>query len=203
MPSQAARCRFLYSLNIVIPGALAAYCLGWPDAAAANLFGDTGSAGLLAKTGASPSLAYPMLGAWWAAIAMVSVLGLREPLKFRWVRWVVGSASPGLVWPHWGLGARALRRLCLPFNHYGLPDPIPTCSPVMLIQTLYKFVFIGTAVAPLALKGHWDAVQPAMPLAVYTAFLLPLFYCTPWGYLLGGAARGTAAEPAGIAMKAE
>lgn len=68
--------RFLYLLNIAIPGALALYHLAAPAAAAKALWAGSSVAPL------NPPLALPMLGAWWAAIVVVSLLGLREPYKF-------------------------------------------------------------------------------------------------------------------------
>ena len=64
-----------------------------------------------------------------------------------------------------------------------LPTPVP-CSPVMLVQIVYKLAFLGTTIVPLAAQGHWSAF-PAAPTAVYTAYLPLLLACAPWGYLLG------------------
>lgn len=68
------------------------------------------------------------------------------------------------------------------------PLPPSPCSPVFLIQTAYKAAFLLGAILPLGLNGRWGAA-PLLPTAVYTSYLLPLFACTPWAYLLGGAAR--------------
>ncbi|KAL4448557.1 hypothetical protein ABPG75_005776 [Micractinium tetrahymenae] len=144
MATLEARMRFLYLLNIAIPGALALYHLMAPAGAARALWGSGSVAPL------NPPLALPMLGAWWAAIVVVSLLGLREPYKF---------------------------------------------SPVMLMQILYKFAFLGKAIIPLAMAGRWSSI-PTAPVATYASYLLPLFACAPWGYWLGGAEAGRAGEPA-------
>ena len=83
-----ARCRFLYVLNIAVTGGLALHFLACPATAAATHFGDTradlGGGGLMAAGGGpAPTLGYRMLGAWWAAVAALSLLGLlRDPFKF-------------------------------------------------------------------------------------------------------------------------
>lgn len=74
--------RFLYSLNIAVTGALAAYCLLTPGPAAATLFGDSRWSGV--GHGRGSGTAYQMLGSWWAAVCLVSLLGLRSPHKYRW-----------------------------------------------------------------------------------------------------------------------
>lgn len=79
MASSSAKMRFLYMLNIVIPGSLAVLHLRAPATASSALWGGPANAGSL-----SPPLALPMLGSWWAAVAILSLLGLRQPLKYRW-----------------------------------------------------------------------------------------------------------------------
>jgi hypothetical protein len=64
--------RFQYGLNVVIPGALAALHLLNPTLASQQLW-----------QGARAALPIQMLGAWWAAVALLSVLGLRSPYKYR------------------------------------------------------------------------------------------------------------------------
>lgn len=68
----AARMRFLYLMNIALPGFLGVLHLAAPGRAAA-----------LVWDGARPTLAHSMLGSWWAGVAALSVLGLRNPLKYR------------------------------------------------------------------------------------------------------------------------
>ena len=66
-------------------------------------------------------------------------------------------------------------------------------SPIMLIQMLYKVLFLANTILPLALEGRWAAF-PLMPTAVFSSYLPILVFCAPWRYLLGveGADRGKA-----------
>jgi hypothetical protein len=59
------------------------------------------------------------------------------------------------------------------------------CSPVILLQIIYKLAFLSVAIAPLAAAGRWSAVLDANT-AVFMAYLPLLLYCAPWGYLLSG-----------------
>ena len=73
MPASDARLRFQYCVNIVVLCALAPLHLLAPATAAQQLWGSAGG------------LPLQMVGAWWTAVAALSVLGLRSPLKYRWV----------------------------------------------------------------------------------------------------------------------
>ena len=70
-----------------------------------------------------------------------------------------------------------------------LPSPIHACSPVFLMQVLYKVLFLGHLVATGQLTS-----APAAPTAVFFSYLLPLFTCSPWSYLLGGGSMRAKAE---------
>ena len=72
MPASVARMRFQYGLNVVVTSALAVLHLLNPTLASQQLW-----------QGARAALPIQMLGAWWAAVALLSVLGLRIPFKYR------------------------------------------------------------------------------------------------------------------------
>ena len=67
--------RFVYLLNVALPGALAICHLFAPQLAADAIW--------QGHAGPRTSLALMMLGSWWAAVALISIGGLYSPLKFR------------------------------------------------------------------------------------------------------------------------
>ncbi len=77
------------------------------------------------------------------------------------------------------------------------PSLPPCCSPIMLIQIVYKVLFISLAILPLVLEGRWGEV-PWASLTVFTAYLPLLVFCAPWAYLLKGSNGGE-----GVRKKAE
>ncbi|PRW45082.1 potassium transporter [Chlorella sorokiniana] len=82
------RARWLHRLNIAVLVLLGPYALLSPAGAAEHLFGDARAGKVAAlqdmspPSGGSPLFSYQMLGTWWVAVALVSALGLGDPLKF-------------------------------------------------------------------------------------------------------------------------
>jgi hypothetical protein len=85
--------RFLYACNILLPGGLAVLHLANPRMAADRIWGGGG----MSFQGSPAVLALPMLGAWWAGIALLSVLGLRSPLKYRRAAFKAGCGGSCLL----------------------------------------------------------------------------------------------------------
>ena len=65
--------RATHALNIVVAGSLGALHLLNPTFAAQHIWQGAHGAGLPLQ----------MVGAWWAAVALLSALGMRSPFKYR------------------------------------------------------------------------------------------------------------------------
>ena len=71
--ASVARLRRLHALNIVVAGSLGALHLLNPTLAAQHIWQGARGAGMPLQ----------MVGAWWAAVALLSALGMRSPFKYR------------------------------------------------------------------------------------------------------------------------
>ncbi len=122
--------RFMYGLNVLAAGIPGLVILFGPESLMSSVTQDR--------------LYFGVLGSVWLAIGLLSVLGLRNPLRF---------------------------------------------SAIFLVQIVYKSLWFGTVLLPLAVAGElrFDAV----PLVVF--FALAIAVCltaTPYTYLFGKEDRG-------------
>lgn len=195
--------RFLFTLNILVTGGLAAFCLTAPRAAGTALFGSA--------VGAATSL--QMLGAWWAAVCLVSILGLKSPYKYRHAPRQSRAPARQRRTPFMSRCCRPRLAACPP-----VAAPCSSCRRSTSVcswgahscrwrhrqgaaarDRWLELLAAPPALAPaLALtklwpptpppQGRWSAF-PAAPAAVYSAYLVPLFVSWTWlGLSAGGAA---------------
>lgn len=118
--------RFMYSLNIFAAGVPGLLVLFGPESFLSSVPQDR--------------LYFGVLGSIWLTIGILSVLGLRYPLRF---------------------------------------------AVIFVVQIVYKVVWLGTVLLPLAIAGGLRA--DAVPLVIF--FLLAIVICliaTPYHYLFGG-----------------
>jgi len=76
MSSAEARLRLLFTATLLVPASLAAVHIASPSKASRLCWGGVRC---------SSDLPFGLLGSWWAAAAICSAFGLRDPLKWRWV----------------------------------------------------------------------------------------------------------------------
>lgn len=99
-------------------------------------------------------ISFGVTGSVYLAFALVSLLGLREPLRF---------------------------------------------APVLLLQLVYKVLWVGAVVAPRVLAGDLPR-HAGLPLAVYATFILGDLVALPFAWLFSADARaGRPTEPSSVA----
>ncbi len=121
--------QIIYGLNILVAGFVGISSLFFPEVSSAYVFERT----------LSPNWAQRILGGFWLSVALLSILGLFQPLKF---------------------------------------------SPVLLIQLIYKALWLVVVVMPMLRQGRLNE----LPMGITWFFLtwvLALLLVLPYDYLFG------------------
>ncbi len=120
----------------------------------------------------------PLIFAYWTNIVILTPIAIPTVFKLFAADQARFTESAG-----WRILVGALWTAILILSALGLSQPL-RYSPVLLLQVIYKSVWLAVYVLPQLLRGNLKAIPWGITLS-FAAIVLIWPFIMPWAYLVG------------------